>query len=373
MPDLSFRVYFGGHAAAVEDLAAIDEITVEQGEGAAWEARIVMALCLDDQGNWARQKELNLRARTQVRVELQIGSAGFKPLIEGPIVSMHNVMDSRPGRSTMTITVHDDSAWLNLKSGPVSVADKTDAVIARQLFLDESEGHIASTQIVFPPDITPPSLGSNFSELGTAMQMLRSLAQRNGVHLFVLPGPTAGASIGCLKGDPEDPSSLPPLILLGANRNLAEVNATEDPESSSQTVAHTLRFSDQQVVSYTSQQSDESLLGSAPAAPTPPPRTASPSASTREDASAIARAHARLKNFPVKYTGRLIPGCYSALLQPFQKVALNAGAARDSAILLLTKVTHRITPSIYDVNFEGRGNSIATLQAASPGLPAGIL
>jgi hypothetical protein len=25
------------------------------------------------------------------------------------------------------------------------------------------------------------------------------------------------------------------------------------------------------------------------------------------------------------------------------------------------------------VNFEGRGNSIATLQAASPGLPAGIL
>jgi len=146
MPDLSFRVYFSGKAAAVEDLAAIDEITVEQGEDAAWEARIVMALCLDDQGNWARQKELNLRARTQVRVELQIGSAGFKPLIEGPIVSLHNTMDSRPGRSSITITVHDDSAWLNLKSGPVSVADKTDEVIARQLFIDESEGHIATTR-----------------------------------------------------------------------------------------------------------------------------------------------------------------------------------------------------------------------------------
>ena len=269
MPDLSFRVYFDGQAAAVEDLAAIEEITVEQGEDAAWEARLVMALCLDDQ-------EIG-RAKTTQPPRPHAGAhraedrhRRLQTVDRRPDRRRSHVMDSRPGRSTVTVVVHDDSAWLNLKSGPVSVADKTDDAIARQLFLGESEGHIASTQIVFPPDITPPSLGSNFSELGTAMQMLRSLAQRNGVHLFVLPGPTAGASIGCLKGDPEDPSSLPPLILLGANRNLAEVNATEDPESSSQTVAHTLRFSDQQVVSYTSQHSDESLLGSPP--PRPPRR-----------------------------------------------------------------------------------------------------
>jgi hypothetical protein len=166
---------------------------------------------------------------------------------------------------------------------------------------------------------------------------------------------------------------LPPLILLGASRNLAEVNATEDPESSGAAVAHTLRFADQQVASYTSQLSDESLLGETPAAPAPPQRAASPGASVGEDAAAIARAQARLRNFPVAYTGRLLSGAYPELLSPFQKIALHAGAGRNSAILFLTKVTHRITPSLYNVEFEGRGNSIATLQAATPGLPTGIL
>jgi hypothetical protein len=371
MPDLSFRVSFGGEPATVEDLAAIDEITVEQGEDAAWEARIVMALCLDGQGNWERQNDLKLRARTQVRIELKIGDAGFKPLIEGPIVALDQAMDSRPGRSTMTITVHDDSAWLNLESGPVSIEGQSDEAIARQLFVDKSEGHIASAQIVIPPEAEPPSLGENFSELGTPMQMLRRLAERNGCRLYVLPGTTAGASIGCLKPDTEDPPTLPPLILLGADRNLADVTATEDPERSSRTVAHTLRFSDQQLVSYTSQQSDEALLGEEPVAPEPPQRAASPSAN--EDAAGAARAQARLRNFPVEYTGQLITGCYSALLQPFQKVALRAGAARCSTVLLLTKVTHRITPSFYHVEFEGRGNSISALQGGSPGLLAGIL
>ena len=44
-----------------------------------------------------------------------------------------------------------------------------------------------------------------------------------------------------------------------------------------------------------------------------------------------------------------------------------------STLLLLTKVTHRITPSLYTVEFEGRGNSLAELSGAVPGLPAGIL
>jgi hypothetical protein len=81
---------------------------------------------------------------------------------------------------------------------------------------------------------------------------------------------------------------------------------------------------------------------------------------------------ARLRNFPVEYSGRLIPGAYPKILTPFQKVALKAGGASISAVLLLTKVTHSITPSMYSVEFEGRGNSLSELQAAA-GLPGNIL
>ena len=61
-----------------------------------------------------------------MRIELKIGTDDFKPLIEGPIVGVDTAMDSRPGRSTATVVVHDDSAWLNLESAPVSTEGLTD-------------------------------------------------------------------------------------------------------------------------------------------------------------------------------------------------------------------------------------------------------
>jgi hypothetical protein len=375
MLDLRFRVYFDSEAATVEDLAHIEEITVEQGEDAAWEARLVMALCLDAEGHWERQNDIALRPRTQVRIELKIGSDNFKPLIEGPIVGVDTVMDSRPGRSTATVVIHDDSAWFNMASRPITTEGRTDEEIARELFAELPPGATIpplQPQIEISEPASPPSLGPQFAQLGTPMQKLRHLAQRNGCRAYVLPGETKGQSIGCIKGDPEGEPSLPALVLLGEGRNLADVAATEDPESSAQTELHTLRLGDQQVVSYTTQASDAILLGNQPAAPEPATRTASPNANDSEDARARAAAQARLRNFPIKYSGRLISGAYPKVLQPYQKVALQAGGASVSAVLLLTKVTHRLTPSMYSVEFEGRGNSLSDLQAAT-GLPGNIL
>ncbi len=377
MAELRFRVYFDNTAATADDLLHIDEIKVEQTEDSAWEAQLVMALCLDADGHWDRQTDIRLQPRTQVRIELQIGTAPFKPLIEGPIVGVDTAMDSRPGRSTATITVHDNTAWLNLESSASVDLALPHADIVRRLFTSLPP---AATISAFQPDIAipgggsaPASLGDQFAQLGTPMQKLRELARRNGCHVYALPAAEKGApSIGCFKGDPEGDPTLPPLVLLGASRNLAEVTATEDPESSAFTVLHTLRLSDQQVGSYTTQQSDQTLLGPRPAAPAPATRQASPTVSgVVEDATAAATARDRLRNYPVKYQGRLIPGAYPDLLQPYQKVALHAGSAATSSTLLLTKVTHRLTPSMYTVEFEGRGDALSDLQAAT-NLPLNI-
>jgi hypothetical protein len=373
MPDLSFRVYFADSPASVEDLLDIEEITVEQQEDAAWEARLVLSHCLDERGNWARQGDLRLRSRTQVRIELKIGSDDFKPLIDGPIVGIHTAMDSRPGRSTATIVVHDNSAWLNLESKPVVTTGKSDEEIARLLF-GLSQGPQLAQQIEIPVRGSPPSLGEEFAQLGTPMQMLRHLAQRNACHAYVLPGDTAGSqSIGCLKPDPESPGTLPPLVLLGEGLNLADVTVTEDPEKSESTTMHTLRLADQEIVSYSTQFSDEKLLGSQPAASKPPQRTLAPHLNDSEDPARRARARSRRQNYPVKLSGSLIPCVYPKILRPYEKVSLHAGAAKQSTVVLLTKVTHRITPSMYSVEFEGRTNSFSELQPAVPGLPAGIL
>lgn len=371
MAELRFRVYFNHTAATADDLLHIEEITVEQTEDAAWEARLVMALCLDGNGRWARQADLRLRPRTPVRIELQIGSGPFKPLIDGPIVSVDTAMDARPGRSTATIVIHDNSAWLNLESQPTIAENQPHDAIVRQLFTTLPAGATISP---FQPDIAipggappPASLGDQFAQLGTPMQKLRELARRNGCHVYVLPGSEKGApSIGCFKGDPEGNPTLSPLVVLGESRNVADLAATEDPESTAYTTVHSLSLGDQSLTSYTTQLSDQTLLGEQPAAGSPATRQAPPHAADGEDARAAAAARDRLRNYPVKYRGRLLTGCYPDLLQPYQKVALRAGAAAVSAVMLLTKVTHQITPSAYVVEFEGRGNALSSLQPPDP-------
>jgi hypothetical protein len=377
MPEIRFRVIFAGTPATADDLLHIDEIAVEQTEDSAWEARITMALCLDENGQWARQNDLRLAPRTQVRVELKIGTADYKPLIEGPIITVDTAMDSRPGRSTATIVIHDDSAWLNMESSVTPRTGLTDADLARELFAELP--NFASVpppepRVTLPTSSTPDSLGPQFAQLGTAMQKLRYLATRNGCRVYVVPGETRGQSIGYMQEDPSPSATptLPTLVLLGAGRNLLDVTATQDPGITSNTSVHTLRLGDQQVQSYTTQDSDRTLLGPQPAAVTPPTRPLAPGAIDTEDPNARAIAERRLRDFPVKYNGRLIPGAYPAILQPFQLVDLFAGSAQISTRLVITKATHRITPSLYSVEFEGRGNSVANLEATA-GLPSSIV
>jgi hypothetical protein len=143
MPELRFRVYFNNTSATADDLLHIEEISVEQEEDSAWEARLMMALCLDGNGTWDRQSDIRLRPRTQVRVELQVGTAPFKPLIDGPIVSVDTAMDSRPGRSTATVVVHDNSAWLN-----VLTVQTADAARLRSAPGDDNKGREAAMAAV---------------------------------------------------------------------------------------------------------------------------------------------------------------------------------------------------------------------------------
>ena len=371
MSDLSFRIFFDGQAATVEDLASIERLSVDQSEGAAWEARIVMTLGLDAQGAWSGSRGYGLDVRTQVRVELKMGNADFAPLIDGPIVTLDSEMDSRPGRSTITITVHDDSAWLNRESGPISTDGRSVSQVAQELFLQRSSSHITSAQINFPSE-SSPSLGDSFADQGTAMQMLRSIAQSNQCRAYVLPGPTPGTSVGHIEPPPSPPASLPEMVLLGSGRNLLDVTVTEDPDSAQSATAHSLRLADQQILSYTTSTQDEELLGEDAAAPDAPTRQLRPGSNDSEDPEVSARAASRRTNDPVQFSGTLMARAYGAILTPYQVVTLRAGASRGSTLMRVTNVTHTITPDNYAVEFEGRGNSLSNVTGAFAGLPTGI-
>jgi hypothetical protein len=354
---LGFRVYLGDRPATEDELLRIEEIVVEQEMDMAWEARLRLTLCTDEQGRWRHGADEFAQPFSRVRVELGAGTS-FTPLIDGPVASFDTAMDSQPGRSTLTLVVRDDSVLMNREERSDVFEERADDAIAREVFGEFPE--IAQTRIESPGGDRP-----SVARRGTAIQFLRELARPHAYHAYVLPGAAPGQSVGCFLPDPAEPGSLPPLVLLGSDRNLAEIDITEDSESPELSRAHTLRIADQQIVTAEIRVQDLALMRPLPPLERPATRLVSPEDSDSEDAETRARGQARRRSYAFRVTGKTVPGCYAGILAPYERVAVRAGNTGLSGDWLLTKVTHTITPNLYTQQFEAKADSREEPEAAA--------
>jgi hypothetical protein len=361
MADQRFRVWFGDRAATEDELGLIEEIEVTQEMDAVWEASVRMALCLDASGAWLHWPGDAAAPFSRMRIELDIGSGRFTPLIDGPLVSIDAGLDSQPGRSTATIVVRDDSAFLDRDEEVEAPFEHTkDSVIARQLY--ERFPQIRTTDIqdtAATPEMT--------IRRGTVLQFLRELAWFSDRHAYVLPGDEPGASIGCFRADPTDAADLPALVLIGDGRNLANARVTQDPNGGERTRVRLLRVDDQGVTTFETSAADLGLMRDLPARPADltPRRLLHAADNARADPAAAASAQARRRGYVYRLTSEVIPGCYGAVLTPYRKVRVDAGATPYSGDYLLTRVTHRITPSLYSQAFEAKTDSVTEVSGAA--------
>jgi hypothetical protein len=361
MGDQRFRVFFGDRAASEDELRRIEEIEVTQEMDALWEAQLRMVLCLDANGAWLHWPGDSAQPFSRVRIELDIGQGRFAPLIDGPLASVDAALDSQPGRSTATMVVRDDSAFLNRdEEVEAPFEHRSDSEIAREIFGRFAQ--IADTRID-GTEATPETT----TRRGTALQFLRELARANDRHAYVLPGDTPGRSIGCFLPDPEGPDALPPLVLIGDGRNLANASVMQDPDGGERTQAQVLRVDDQGVTTFETSAADLGLMRALPALPADltPRRLLNPADNTREDPAAAATAQARRHGYVYQLSSHVIPGCYGGVLAPYQKVRVDAGATPYSGDYLLTKVIHRITPSLYTQQFEAKADSASEVSGAA--------
>ena len=361
MPEQRFRVWFGDRAASEDELRRIEEIEVTQEMDAFWEAHMRIALCLDANGTWLHWPGDTNTPFSRVRVELDIGNGRFAPLIDGPLVSIDAALDSQPGRSTATMVVRDDSAFLNRdEETEPPFEHRTASEIADELFgrfEQIRDTRIEGTEAA--PETT--------TRRGTVLQFLRDLATASDRHAYVLPGGEPGASIGCFLPDPEGPADLPPLVLIGDGRNLSQASVTQDPNGGERTQAQVLRVDDQGVTTFETSAADLGLMRNLPALPADltPRRLMNPSDNTREDPTAAATAQAQRNGYVYKLASHVIPGCYAGVLTPYQKVRVDAGATPYSGDYLITKVVHRITPSLYTQELEAKTNSVTEVSGAA--------
>jgi hypothetical protein len=356
-----FRIWYGDRAASLEELARIEQIEVTQEMDAFWEAQVRVALCLDAQGRWQHGPGEAAEPFSRVRIEVDLGDGSFTPLIDGPLTSVDAALDAQPGRSTATMLVRDDSAYLDRDEAiePPFEA-RADSDIADELFRRFEQ--IGDTRI----DATTATPATT-TRRGTVLQFLRELADANDRHAYVLPGEVPGASIGCFLADPADAAELPPLRLIGDDRNLSNASITQDPDGAERTQAQVLRVDDQGVTVFETDAAELGLMRDLPAVATDlsPTRLLSPADNTREDPAAAASAQARTRSYIYQLTSELVPGRYGAVLSPYRKVRVDAGATPYSGDYLITKVVHRITPSLYLQQLEAKSDGITEISDAA--------
>src|SRR5262249_7786611 len=149
---------------------------------------------------------------------------------------------------------------------------------------------------------------------------------------------------------------LPELVLLGADRNLSTLQVTEEAQTPTRFRARSLSISDKQIVARTSRFQDLDLLG--PQRTQPENQTGTqvldPHANTQDDPDRAVQAATRRTSYSLRATGRVIPGFYQGVLQPYQLVSIRAGTTALSGSYLLTKATHRLTPSLYAQEFTAK-------------------
>jgi hypothetical protein len=347
-----YRLFFNNEPATREQLDRIETITVEQQVDMAWEARLEIPICLDRRGRWTGADEPFMRPHTRVRVEVSVLDNQFYPLIDGPVVGIDSKMQFEPGQSNLTLVVRDDSFYLDENDEHFSYDNKSDGQVVKEIFARFSQ--INSMQI--DEDLAEGE--GSFRSNGTAMQVLRGLAEVHGKHVYVLPGEEPGQSIGCFKAFPgindRQTDSLPPLILLGSDANIRSLNLGRDIAQPEEAYASTVQISDKRVIPTAASYRDREPLGERSALPDgvePSRRMLRPNPFMGRQMDRAVASRAQNSSYAFESSGSVIEGCYPGILQPYRLVSVKAGETPQSGAYVITHVTHTLTRSAYSQSF----------------------
>lgn len=348
MTGFEFRVLFGNQPAPRELLQAIDEITVEQEIGMAWEGRIRIPIHADERGTWTGQDESYLVPFGRARIEIRPPGGDFKALVDGPVVGFDSRMSSEPEGSSVTLIVRDDSASLNRRDGIEVFEDVPDHRIAEQIY--SNTGTVIASYDVDPTPDPPGTLPRAVVRRGTEMELLKYLAGRQGMYAYVLPGKKPGQSIGCFKALPAKSDGLPPLVLLGADRNTESFRVRYDALLPASLEASMLMAEDKSLVSAVSDFSRISLLGAEGAyqgLTGDATQVLRPDRIWSADVERAVAAGTERACYAYEATGSTLSDGYPDVLQPYRIVVIRGANARLSGEYLIRKVRHTITRSGY--------------------------
>lgn len=370
MPISEFRIYLDGSPADEDQLDRFSEIKVDQAIGMAAEAELQLDIGADDSGRWPHIEEDFAQPMNRIRVEVRAGNGDFSPLIDGSIVGQRFELSASPNESKIVLIVQDDSVLLNRDEQVQLFENMAPHEIAERLFRD----HGLRAEV----DSTPSSGGGParfIVQRGTPMQLLRELARRHGMFVYVKPGDTAGDSIGVFQRPNLSWSDLPDLLLMGAERNVNSFSAHFDALRPLASRASNVRITDQEVLSSEATQSDLTAQGDEAVHNMVEPG-ATLLARTREDTVDLDAANTAAVNYSSwAYTANaeVVADVYGGILSPYKVIRITGAGGYLSGDYLISRVTHMISDEQYKQQFTLRRNArSAGSNGGGAGLPGGI-
>jgi hypothetical protein len=347
MPVSEFRLFLNNQSeGALIDL--FGSVQVDQAIGMAAEAELRCSIVTTDLGFWSFVEEDFAQPGLRVRVEVRVGTGSFVPLIDGPLVSQRFEFDAAPDRSTLTLVAQDDSVLLNQEEGVEIFEDETPDQIARQLF----------TAAGLDADVdTVPDAGSRLERFtvrrGTAMRLLRDLARRHGMFVYVRPGDVPGRSVGVLKRPTLTPNGLPELLMMGANRNVNHIALDFDAQRPVAARAASVRVADKSILTAEAATSDLATLGDTQTHQLVEPATVM-LARTREEQSdldAAVQSAVNTSSWAYSAQGEVAADIYPGVLQPHEVVRVAGIGSQFGGDYLVSRVTHVLNFESYRQRF----------------------
>jgi hypothetical protein len=373
MANIEYTVFFDSKQADQSVHDKIDEVKVVQQVDQAWEARVKIPVCVNNDGKWDGEEEAFMRPYNRVRIEVKVGEAQSVPLIDGPVVGFEGERSTQPGQSIVTIVVHDDTAFLNRKDELAFYQKGTDSEIARQIFsqADEIQGPFKIDPVPAQPD-NPSAV---VVQRGTKIQILRSLAGRHRRwHAYVLPDSVPGQSIRAFRKFPTTTDGLPTLVLLGPERNLASFNATNNHSEPRDVTASTLQIKNKNIVTKTAKYSEVALIGTEAANKDNKKRSTyrlPPGQNDSVDLDSAVQGELERSSYSIVANGSVIPFCYDGVLSPYRAVDVVISDSPYSSTYVITKVEHNLTRSVYTQEFTALSNSLSA-DIESSFVPGGV-
>jgi phage protein D len=363
VPVAKYRLYVDNEPASVDQLAVVTSIKVEQAIGMAAAAEFTVNLATDDTGAWKGFDDAFAKPFARLRVEVKLDDGDYVALIDGPVVGERFELDAAPDASRLVIVVHDDSVLLDREEKVVVFKNKALDGLVGDLIEEPGLSSRISAQL---PD-AGSALDRWIVQRGTNMQLLRQLARRFGMFVYVEPGATPGKSVGVFEAPEAHDDSLPDLLLLGEERNIGTFSAEFDALRPLAPKAGAVQAIDKKQISGSADSADEPALGeeAAHTLVTPPVTLLAHTREEQSDVDAATAGVANMSAWAYSARGEVDNDLYPAVLRPYRKLHVRGVGPQLSGDYMVARVRHQIDDGGYRQRFSLSRNARSADSSAS--------